>query len=1394
MPDGTNLPPMPPLPASAVSERRSNSIPTINTSSAASDTLAPLPSKSRGLRPPPIPGTAKRQVLSYEEAEAQEEEELSALQREEDLKGGPTANKRLSAMGPKLKKNSLAPWELGADDDTEPSGSMGSSFNPFAKRPSTDIRERDSADIRRAGGAAPATPAKDAVSTGSSSLASNFFGRPSRDYASSQKHDASGVAMESEFTDSTTNSSGFRTSFGDASSSTTAPGPNGANSQSARSRTKSISSAAAAGVLKGLGLGPTAGGVGPGGHAPSVPMGMPITANGGPVGSVSTRGASISGGEVSMPGSAPSSMGKKSKLAKALRLGNSMSAAGGGGGGGSGVQTNHHAPVGMYPSHPRESGSGLSHDDSAIVSPTRPISNTSHPHGSSSHQAPSLSTQQQQQQGGRTSMSAPHSPVSYSPRGASPPLPPLMSLSQSAIRQNSSATTGGGGGGIGGSSGDDTVLMSPTSLSASGGQRSSSSTTAHTSSSLGGGGSGGGGGGLKALKLQPRVPASAAGGPAAIAWLHRGSTGDGFGGAGGPLTPHLGQAAGASASGPAADGEDGDWRKPVLLSPRTTSLGVGPPLPGGGVSMSMSTSSSSGSSLTSPSRTRMPTSPTATRLGSVGASASASSAGPRATDSLSLPLSSLPSGGVTQSDSVLTITDPRGGLGGPERYASPPPVGAGPQGHGLPGTAAAGALGLTASSSGGDQTEANANTSNDSVGTNANGQLPSAQSFPRPGQAEGVAYRLISLEEARANQAREREERNARSGRGKAVGVGGGGGGAAGPGASQMGPRPGSSGGVMASSSSSGAVSRSYSASNGMGPGGIPGLPSSSSQGHASGPQDEHHDQLHAHRNSNGPATGISSGSGGGSGAGSGSGSSGGKGLKNKKSGGFLRMFNKDRSGDHAPPMPGMSNNRTGSVEEGRNTFSEDHEAGRGSVGRGSASTASGAPPPPKFTVSSDASGGRGGGGGALGGGPPTLGGLSVASAPALKLRPMSSMLSGFSADLLDPTLTETGLSSAVASASSATAAANANANTNSAASASGGAAGPGGAASATSTSSLAPGGGGAAALTSPTASKSPTLLSPVEGNLHLANSRSTSMTSLSSGALGEDSKLGGAGGRTARAAVGVGASVDSEAGVRKASLSTAGASAGGVRTDKVLVGGIGKPVSAAVSRQASEHSDGVSAGQQQQQQQQQQQSQGLVASAGLASPTTSDTGGSFANTSTGSGNGNGKLPAWKARALELEAKIVEYAAELAELRNTYFTQAAAEAAAEDEENGGGGAGTADGLSSFPESGGTGTLTPVRGAAGGNKELATPTPGSVSASSQDGAGGSTSTGTGTGTGTGGTIIPPCALCGCACAEQRRQQALNAAAVLKGISVLDRGRAIKPGLIQSSRFGSYALRS
>jgi hypothetical protein len=52
-------------------------------------------------------------------------------------------------------------------------------------------------------------------------------------------------------------------------------------------------------------------------------------------------------------------------------------------------------------------------------------------------------------------------------------------------------------------------------------------------------------------------------------------------------------------------------------------------------------------------------------------------------------------------------------------------------------------------------------------------------------------------------------------------------------------------------------------------------------------------------------------------------------------------------------------------------------------------------------------------------------------------------------------------------------------------------------------------------------------------------------------------------------------------------------------------------------------------------------------------------------------------------------------------------------------------------------------------------------------------------------------IPPCHQCGCSCAEQKRVSALNELNVLKGISVLDRGRALKSIAGQNgSKFGGY----
>jgi len=55
-------------------------------------------------------------------------------------------------------------------------------------------------------------------------------------------------------------------------------------------------------------------------------------------------------------------------------------------------------------------------------------------------------------------------------------------------------------------------------------------------------------------------------------------------------------------------------------------------------------------------------------------------------------------------------------------------------------------------------------------------------------------------------------------------------------------------------------------------------------------------------------------------------------------------------------------------------------------------------------------------------------------------------------------------------------------------------------------------------------------------------------------------------------------------------------------------------------------------------------------------------------------------------------------------------------------------------------------------------------------------------------------ISACSQCGCQCAEQKRLQTLNEMAILKGISVLDRGRALKPlSNGNAGKFGSYLHR-
>ncbi len=55
-------------------------------------------------------------------------------------------------------------------------------------------------------------------------------------------------------------------------------------------------------------------------------------------------------------------------------------------------------------------------------------------------------------------------------------------------------------------------------------------------------------------------------------------------------------------------------------------------------------------------------------------------------------------------------------------------------------------------------------------------------------------------------------------------------------------------------------------------------------------------------------------------------------------------------------------------------------------------------------------------------------------------------------------------------------------------------------------------------------------------------------------------------------------------------------------------------------------------------------------------------------------------------------------------------------------------------------------------------------------------------------------IPPCHACGCACAEQRRRQAMFDAHAIKNGSVLERGRAVKPlGDGNTNKFGGYRNR-
>lgn len=146
-------------------------------------------------------------------------------------------------------------------------------------------------------------------------------------------------------------------------------------------------------------------------------------------------------------------------------------------------------------------------------------------------------------------------------------------------------------------------------------------------------------------------------------------------------------------------------------------------------------------------------------------------------------------------------------------------------------------------------------------------------------------------------------------------------------------------------------------------------------------------------------------------------------------------------------------------------------------------------------------------------------------------------------------------------------------------------------------------------------------------------------------------------------------------------------------------------------------------------------------------------TGGAMTNSPNSSANANADgisslASATRSRALEIEAKMTELHAELVKLRVFAIDSGLAKPVQQ---------------ISSPELGNNDTFDPELS----EKELA----------QQEDA----------------LLIPidPCSHCGCHCAEQKRLQSLNELAILKGISVLDRGRALKPLAGQNgSKFGGY----
>ncbi|CAO1626301.1 unnamed protein product [Sympodiomycopsis kandeliae] len=146
MPDGTPYPPLPPIP--------SGDNAAANKGSSGRKGRSPILSYDGGVE-------AEERIINSPQATGLAGDGLQADGNEVLYEGAPKLDRTLSHIGPKLRKNEPAPWEMDTSDDVSVRTSPQSNSTSFPASPNTqsawskltrgslDVREKDGSEVRR---------------------------------------------------------------------------------------------------------------------------------------------------------------------------------------------------------------------------------------------------------------------------------------------------------------------------------------------------------------------------------------------------------------------------------------------------------------------------------------------------------------------------------------------------------------------------------------------------------------------------------------------------------------------------------------------------------------------------------------------------------------------------------------------------------------------------------------------------------------------------------------------------------------------------------------------------------------------------------------------------------------------------------------------------------------------------------------------------------------------------------------------------------------------------------------------------------------------------------------------------------------------------------------------